>query len=303
MTSEGLTVRAVASLTSQRGAGGMCDGMSIREHNTVLYARTDSRRENFTLLHEYAHLLLAKDTDAAIWLADQEEPMLERERLCDDIAAALLIPDEVLNGIVGTGPVTAQHLVDLFQATEASQVVCTIALARRLTCTGAIILTDRQTNTVVHAALVDEPSVYPTKNQAVPTDHPLTKIVPGQHICRESYWATPWGTRSPYYLDATATEKRTYSVLAELDLWDVSNLHLNVPEPAALHRPSASIQCPCGYKGIVTGFPCADCGKQFCPRCQRCDCDRRAALAVRCQGCTVSMPRHDIVDGRCSNCR
>jgi len=47
----------------------------------------------------------------------------------------------VLNGIVGTGPVTGQHLVDLFQSTEASQVVCAIALARRLTCTGAIMLT------------------------------------------------------------------------------------------------------------------------------------------------------------------
>jgi Zn-dependent peptidase ImmA (M78 family) len=302
MTDEGLTVRAVA-LSSERGAGGMCDGMSFRNPNVVLYARTSSRRENFTLLHEYAHLLVARDSEAAIWLADQDEPLLELERLCDDIAGSLLIPEEVLNEIVRAGPVTGQHLLDLFHRTEASQVACAIALSRRLTCTGAIMLTDRQTNTVVYAALVDEPSVYPTRKQALPGDHPLAKIVSGQHIRRESFWATPWGTRSPYYLDATATERRTYSVLAELDLWGISHLHLNVPEPAAPTRPSASVRCPCGFHGNVTGFPCSDCGKPFCPRCQRCDCERRAALTVRCEKCTVSVPIRDIENGLCSNCR
>lgn len=168
---------------------------------------------------------------------------------------ALLIPDDLLNGIVGKDPITGQHLLDLYLATEASQVVCAIALARKLTCTGAILLTDRRTNTVVHAVLVDEPSVYPANNQAVPGDHPLTRIQPGQQVCRESFWATPWGTRSPYYLNATATAKRTYGILAELDFRGISTLHLNSPEPATATRPCTTINCPCASTEPPLDYP------------------------------------------------
>ncbi|CAG7632568.1 ImmA/IrrE family metallo-endopeptidase [Rhodococcus opacus] len=303
MTTEGLVVRAVRALSSSRGAGGMCDGMSFSEHGTVLYAPTDSRRQNFTLLHEYAHLLVENDDQAMIWLADREDPKTELERLCDDIAAGLLIPEELLTSIVGTPPITGQHLLDLFVASEASQIVCAIALARRLTCTGAVLLTDRLSNTVVHAALVGEPGVYPASRQPVPSDHPLARIRPRQQIITKSFWSTPWGTRSYYYLNATATEKRTYSVLAEVDLWGLSNLHLDTPELPSSTRTTRTITCSCGYSGNAAGFPCTECGKPFCPRCQRCDCERRASLTDRCTICFVSVPRRDLVEGICSNCR
>lgn len=303
MTSEGLAVRPVRSLTSARGAGGLCDGMSFSEHGTVLYAPTESRRQNFTLLHEYAHILVEDDDQALIWLADRIDPTTELERLCDDIAAGLLISEELLSSIVGTGPITGRHLVDLFVATEASQVVCAIALARRLTCTGAVLLTDRSTNTVVHAALVDEPAVYPAARQPVPSDHPLTRLRPNERISTRSFWSTPWGKRSYYYLNATATEKRTYSVLAEVDLWGISDLHLDIPELPLSTRTTRAVTCSCGYHGSTAGFPCSECAKPFCPRCQRCDCERRASLTERCAVCFISVPRRDLVDRVCSNCR
>jgi hypothetical protein len=303
MTGTGLIVRSVPTLTSGRGTGGMCDGMSFSEHDTVLYAPTESRRQNFTLLHEYAHLLVDNDEEALIWVADQNEPALELERLCDHIAADLLVPDHVLDQIVSEGPITGQHLIDLYRNTEASQIVCAIALSRRLGCTGAIMLTDRATQKVVHASLVGEPSVYPSKNQAVPSSHPLLRISPGEQVCRESFWATPWGTRNPYYLNAAATEKRTYSVLADLDLWNAEQLHLPVAEYAPDRRPRAGVTCACGFKGPVTGWPCPDCNKQFCRRCKSCDCDRRAALTERCSECFLSIPRIDLEAGICSGCR
>jgi hypothetical protein len=303
MADAGLVVRSVATLTSSRGAGGMCDGMSFSDHNTVLYAPTESRRENFTLLHEYAHLLVEQDDEALIWLADQDEPALELERLCDDIAAALLIPDDILDRIVGRGPIAGQHLIDLFLETQASQAVCAIALARKLGCTGAILLTDRGTGTVVQAKLVGQPRVYPSAGQAVPSGHPLLRIQPGEHICRESYWATPWGTSHPYYLSAAATQKRTYSVLAETDLWAVVDFHMPPGPTAEDKRPRTSVSCPCGFEGPVTGWPCPDCDKQFCPQCKRCDCHRRASLTERCTKCFLNIPRIDLVGGICSNCR
>jgi predicted RNA-binding Zn-ribbon protein involved in translation (DUF1610 family) len=303
MGATGLRVLPVTKLTSSRGAGGMCDGMSFAEHSTVLYAPTDSRRENFTLLHEYGHLLVDADDAAMNWLADQEDPAIERERLCDDIAAGLLIPNYVLDQIVGNGPVTGQHLIDLFLRTQASQIVCAIALSQRLGCTGMVMLTDRGTNTVVFAALVGQPSIYATSKQAVPSGHPLSRISTGEHVCRESFWATPWGTRTAYYLNAAATDKRTYSIHAEVDVWGAEGLHLIPPQVSTDARPRRAITCGCGFSGNVTGWPCPDCGRHFCPRCQSCDCARRAARTERCDKCFVNVPRIDLVAGICSGCR
>ncbi|MEC3975786.1 ImmA/IrrE family metallo-endopeptidase [Amycolatopsis sp. H20-H5] len=302
MIGTGLTVRAVEQLTSRRGAHGICDGMSFSEHNTVLYSPTDSRRENFTLLHEYGHLLVMQDEEAVNWIADQDEPAIELEKLCDEIAAMLLVPDEVLDAIVGKGPVTGKQLLDLFLTTEASQVVCAIALARRLTCTGAIVITDRTTQKVVYARLVDRPAVYPSSGQGVPSDHPLARLQPGQQLVRKSFWSTPWGTRNTYYLNAAASPKRTYAVLAELDLWNVDNLHVTGPEHERIDRARTTFACSCGFSGGTTGFPCPACGKQFCPRCGRCDCQRRQSLTEACKTCFAQSPKNDLQNGVCSDC-
>jgi hypothetical protein len=300
----GVRMQAVDQLTSARGAGGMCDGLSFAGPRTVLYAPTpDSRRENFTLAHEYGHLLVDADDDALSWLADQPQPGVEQERMCDDIAAALLVPDSKLDAIVGAGPITGQHLVELFTHTQASQVVCAIALARRLGCAGAVLLTDRVTNTVVHAALVGSLAVYPRRGQDLPTAHPLRLLQNGARVCRESFWATPWGQRETYYLNAAATTKRTYSVLAVTDLWGSTNFHAPSQEAEVDLRPTDVLSCRCGFTGNVTGWPCDDCGRMFCPRCKNCDCARRAALTERCTCCTVHVARTSLVNGLCSGCR
>ena len=265
---------------------------------------TETRREHFTLLHEYAHLLIAKDSVVLNWLADRDNPAWEIERLCDEIAATLLVPDDVLNKVVGTGPIKGQHLLDLFQAIPAaSQVVCGIALSRRLGCTGAILMTDRRTHTVVHAALVGEPDVYPRTDQALPDGHPLRGIQPGGHICRKSFWTTPWGVRRDYYLDAAASTKRTYAVLADLDLWAIERLHLTPPTAQDTPRPSAHMACSCGFEGVATGWPCTACGQPYCPRCKNCDCARRASLTGLCDRCYLAAPHADLTAGVCSGCR
>lgn len=300
----GLHLEPVTRLTSSRGAGGMCDGMSLSGGKVVLYAPTpNSRREHFTLLHEYAHLLVDADDEALGWLADQELSGDEQERMCDEIAAALLVPDQDLDAIARSGAVTGQTLIDLFKETQASQVVCAIALARRLGCIGAVLLTDRTTHRVVHAAVVGRMSVYPRPDQPVPTGHPLRFIQPGTRVCRESFWATPWGDRRPYYINAAATAKRTYSILAETDLWGAETFHVPLPAAPLEQRPSEDLTCACGFSGKTTGWPCDYCDKQFCPRCKNCDCARRDSLLERCSKCTVHVARTDLVGGRCSGCR
>src|SRR5580692_7705625 len=89
----GIRVMPVPQLRDARGVSGWCDGLSFMNDGIICYAPSPwSRRQNFTLLHEFAHLCVEGDDDALDWLADRAEPPAELERLCDAIAAEILIP-------------------------------------------------------------------------------------------------------------------------------------------------------------------------------------------------------------------
>lgn len=298
----GVGVR-VGELEDRSGTRPFCDGLSTANGIVLYMASPGSRRENFTLLHEYAHLLVADDIDAMIWLADQADVARATEQLCNEVASLLLVPATVIDAIVGDGPIRAEHLQQLHRDTEASQVAIAIALARRLTTAGAVLLIDRANHTVARAVLVGELAIYPSNGQPVPTANPLHRIEPGSHIHQRSWWAAPWGERQGFYLDATASARRAYAVLATTDLWGMEAFHggEDISQPQA--RPASVRSCPCGYSGPMRGFPCPDCGRHFCPKCGKCACDARNAAAVRCRKCTLSFAPTALIDGLCSEHR
>lgn len=300
MTSVGLRV---GELDQREDARPFCDGLSTVTGIVLYMTSPGSRRENFTLLHEYAHTLVSNDIDAMSWLADQRDIARATEQLCNEVASLLLVPAEVIDTIVGNGPIRAEHLQQLHRDTEASQVAIAISLARRLTADGAIVLIDRASHTVAQAILVGELAIYPTNGQSFPTAHPLQRIEPGAHIHQRSWWAAPWGERQDYYLDATASARRAYAVMATTDLWRMESFHGGDDSPPPRARPASVRACPCGYSGPMRGFPCPNCDLQFCPNCSKCVCDYRNAAAVQCRNCTLSYASTALVNGLCSECR
>jgi len=300
MTSTGLRI---GEFDQRAEARRFCDGLSTATGIVLYMASPGSRRENFTLLHEYAHTLVANDIDAMIWLADQTDIPRATEQLCNEVASLLLVPATVIDAVVGHGPIRAEHLQQLHRETGASQVAVAIALARRLNANGAVMLIDRARGTVVQAILVGELAIYPTNGQPVPTAHPLCRIEPGDHIHQRSWWATPWNERQDYYLDATASTRRAYAVMATTDLWHMESFHGGEDVPQRQVRPASVRSCRCGYEGPMCGFPCTDCGEQFCTNCRKCLCDYRTAAAVPCRECMLSYAPTALVNGLCSDCR
>lgn len=305
LTGRGYTVTAVPELAETRGAGGWCDGMSLHRHETLLYVPTDSKRQNFTILYEFAHGLVDADDAALDWLGEQDDPEQKLEQLCNEIASRLLLPDPVLDAVVGTGPVEAAHVRVLADTTAASQEACAIALARRLPCAGMVLLTDRSTQQVVRAAVRGDLQLRPRPGDPVPQLHSLRRLRSGEHLRTRSFWSPPWGggERHLLYLDADAGPRRAYAVLAVSDIWRIDAFHpgdLDEPPPV---RPEGHRRCRCGFAGSVTGYPCPHCAQPFCPRCGDCDCCRRDAMLVQCGGCYLSVAARDIVDGLCSDCR
>ncbi len=303
----GLRVREQAELAQRRDAGGWCDGISFLDDGVILYAPSPfSRRENFTLTHELGHKLTEEDDDALDWLADRDQPGRDLEQLCDLIAAGMLLPEALVTQVLDRCAPEAAHIRALYEASAASEVVCAIALAQRLPCQGAVVIMDIGSSTVSYASVASPeddgwPLAYPWPKQEIPAHHRLARLDADQAVREKSWWATPWGERQNYYLDAVTGSRRVHAVLAVRDLWQVTRFHTDTSETAG--RPVHHLNCSCGYHGTARGYPCSDCGQPYCPSCKECQCSRRNAALVVCEKCFVSVARADIVDGRCSDCR
>jgi hypothetical protein len=309
----GLKVQEAEHLTERRADGGACDGLSFLRDGVILYAPTwSSRRENFTLAHEVGHWLVSQVPEIFDWLFGQAEPKRFLETLCDRIAQRLLLSEGVLAAVVGSGPVRARHVVDLYESSQASMPACAIALAARLPGLGAVMLVDRDYKTdklIVRYASVRPdkhhgwPKVYPWPGQELPSAHPLRFLTDGAAVQRRTFWATPWGERADFYMDALAIkERRTIAVLADTDLWGVAKFHPQTRREFD-QRPEQEITC-CGQVRTPRGYPCQNCHQVRCPSCGKCRCDRQNDELVMCAGgCFLSYRPNLLVEGRCEDCR
>jgi len=306
----GLRVRPVEKLADRRGAGGWCDGLSFREHGVVLYAPSPySRRENFTLVHELAHGLVDADDDVLDWIADQPDPGRELEAVCDAVAQRLLMPAAIIDAVLADERPRAEHVRLLHEASAASEPVCAIALAARLTCQGAVVISDLGGAVVSYASVRapdDEgwPSIYPWPGQEIPAAHPLRLLRPGESRRQRSFWTAPWGGRQDYYLDVVAGRHRAHAVLAVYDLWGVTGFH-GGDQPVTNRRPGRSLTCHCGFDGVVRGYPCTECRQPFCPDCKECRCDRERRQQVTCPTCFTAVKPNQLRQGgqRCLYCQ
>ena len=286
-----------------RGAGGWCDGVSIIEGGLILYRPTPSRRENFTLLHELAHHLIASNIDCVSWLADQPEPPRVLEQLCDLVAAEILLPPDEVAAALRHGPPDAPAVVALFEATNASRSACAIAIARKLPCDGFVALIEEGSDEVFFAARNLDTRPYAWRGDPLPAGHPLRRHPPPGRAL--TWWPTPGGAdRREYYMSAATAGGWVFAVFAEGNLFGVPGFHL--PQIVEEDRGyDGEITCPCGYRGKTRWWPCPSCGISQCPRCDECECDRRARREKRvpCRRCYTSVLPHLLIDGLCDGCR
>lgn len=302
-----LTVSAVEHLASARDDGGACDGVSFLQDGVILYAPTPwSRRENFTLAHELGHWLAEKAPDIYDWVADQNEPGRLLETVCDRVAQRLLLPESATAAVVGSGPIRAHHLIDLYNTTQASRPVCAIALAKHLPGLGAIAIIDRYSGAVTHASVKPDPvqgwpTVFPWREQQLNESHPLLNLTPETSTARRLVWRTPWDAQADFYVDAVGDDRRVIAVFCDLDLWELERFHAPSQRDFDI-RPLLTGSC-CGTTFERRGYPCSECGQPFCPRCGDCRCERDAKRALICTECSLQFQPHLVIDGLCMDCR
>lgn len=306
MTSElGLDVIPALHLTDSRTAGGVCDGVSFLEDDVVLYAPSLSRRQNFTLAHETGHWLLEHTEGFLDWVADQETPAQAVETICDRIAQMLLLSKEQVAAVVGSGPVRARHVMELYNASSASRRVCAIGLAQSLPGLGAVVIIDRETGIVELSSVHPDPekgwpTVYPWNGQVLSPGNPFRSIGTGVSAKKLMRWESPWGTHADFYVDGISDDLRLYLVFSSTDLWGTT-AGFTAKEIEFTAAPERQIFC-CGKTRVSRGFPCSKCGQPFCPNCKECSCDKRAAREGECKECRSRVLPHLLQDGLCENC-
>jgi hypothetical protein len=287
----GIRVMPVPQLRDTRGAGGWCDGLSFMNDGIICYSPSPwSRRQNFTLLHEFAHLRVDRDDDALDWLADRADPPADLERLCDAIAAEILIPGPIVTQLLGNSSPEPGHLRQLYAASSASEEVCAIALAPHIPVRGAVLLIRRNTATVTFTASSGYPSLRIPRGLPVPPRHPLRDL--GTHQ-RWAGWTSPdlrmaltdlpakaSGSRIPgerfFRAHAEAGPRRTTAILMDIagargsaddPLRGVGE---SPPDAARASEPMACLVC--GQTSARSSYPCEECDTPPCPACGRCRC-------------------------------
>jgi hypothetical protein len=281
----GIRIVPLDQLTSSRGAGGWCDGVSLTDDRVICFAPSPhSRRQNFTLLHEFGHFLANEDDEVLDWLADRSDPATDIERLCDAVAAQILLPESTTSRILDGRTPSPEHLQQLYSASEASEEVCAIALASRLSARGAVVLIRRRTATVAFAASSGWPPLLVPRGTAVPPHHPLRELGIRQ---RWSGWTTSDlrlavtelvpGTLIPNLLQtrAQAGPKRTTAILLDTRSIDGAEGHPLAGHALTPDRPHRhSLVCTrCGHRSNPNTYPCEECGDPPCWQCGQCRCE------------------------------
>lgn len=274
-----------------RGTECPIDGTYDPETTTIRYRRTgNTGRDNFTLLHELGHHLLAINEQ---WCYDIA-PALDRanvgktveELLVSTFASRTLIPDDIAAQAFRRG-VTAQAVAELNRTTEASATAC---LVRALSEPGhrLVMLTDH-VGQPWFAQTTGEPWSPGTR-----TRQPAIEAAAARAIDSDGNHRLDGGEGLRF-----GTGNTNHRVVFDVNV-DGSLVFVIVETTAfdaRIHNPRArddsatwTLDCVagCGNTFTTNESPgrCQTCGENKCPRCRGCECNQPAF----CARCTLALP-------------
>ena len=261
-----------------------CD--KISEPVRLLISKDASAgRRRFSVLHEYAHMLrdLIPEVLEALFAATNAGAVLE-ERMCDEFASRVLLPDALLDSALGPY-ITARTVHSLIAAAPASAEACAVAAARKLPAPGYVMLLSPDGNASFTAHNGD---VYYVSRGTAQTGLLAQAATgrPGRGRERARYST---GNLSQEMFVDTATENgRTVAILVtDSPPWGGLTI-------GAKRGPEgASGYCDnCAYEFTTFARTCDSCEQPPCPQCGQCACETAKATAGEriCDRCYLMLP-------------
>ena len=289
----------------RRGSGCTVEGTYDPGPPPRILAASDVAQERtwFTILHELGHHLIEVDVnlnELSITDADRRD-----EEICDEIAARLLMPEEIREELLPPRRFTARNVAKLYESTRASRQACCVTAASRLRAPGCVILAnaDGVATFIAH----DQTTQWRiARDTPQGEDSLITKAArwPTKHARGITKVRFASGAISgPMHGDAFAADDGwVYAVIVE----DTHSPWERTPKRVITNPWPDAEEIECGNCGEVSRSrraPCRRCGDRYCRRCGRCSCPLVAAVRL-CPGCFLQKASNQFTAGSevCADC-
>jgi IrrE N-terminal-like domain len=288
-----------ASLPPECSIAAACD-KSRRPARLLISKDASLGRRCFSVLHEYGHLLrdLIPAVLEVLFAAADAGAALE-ERICDEFASQVLLPDPFLESVLGPC-ITAQAVQSLIAAAPASAEACAVAAARKLPAPGYVMLLSPDGTATFTAHNSD---VYFIR-RGTAQDGLLAQASSGRPVRGREQVRYSTGNRSQeMFLDAATANGRTVAVLV-IDSPPWGGLTVGKkrgPEGTTGYCGN------CAHEFTLFARPCDTCEQPSCPQCGQCACETPKAVSGErpCDRCYLMLPPAAYPDASstiCSEC-
>lgn len=287
------------SATSSSGCP--IDGLYLHEDRRIVVASSPSAgRVHFSVLHEVGHHLVDDDDDIVqlLWDAGPDRSAAAREKLSNEIAAALLLPDSLIDSHIPEAGPHASDVISLIEASSASAEACAVAAARRLPGLGYVVLAERD-GTLRFAA--GSPSALPIARHTPQGErHFLARAADGHGQESGVTLTVSGGTPTdPMHADARPFGSGALGVFTDGKAPWVTLSRLPAPE-----FRSFDVHCPrCNDVVETYKAACRRCCEHRCEQCGWCECQTQEVAELTCRECLMSKNADLVKGGVCVDCR
>lgn len=254
---------------------------------TIAIGRSLSRgRRAFTALHELGHHLQLNNIDLAVALcAPGVDSHALEEGACDEFAAGLLLPADVVAKHIGSKGPTADDVAGLTRGATASRSAVCVRASQLLPSPGHIVLLNAD-GTVFFAASSGE---LPLR-RGRPQTHPFLRkaLAAGTHQTHGMVrWSYRDGIQGPEMYAQSADAGGLVVVVSMLDHapWETFSPPSRQDGPRARSRICAR----CNEDTWSYQAACERCGAPPCHSCGACECEPAVKERV-CTSCRMSYP-------------
>jgi uncharacterized protein DUF955 len=264
-------------------------------HPWIIYANdVHEDRARFTIIHELGHHLLA--TVAATLLDDldtlggsAEGAIQAEESVCHRLAGNLLVPDDLLAGVIGDDRVVPQHVVTIHKHGAASWEAVAVRVAEAMPIAGAVILLRDGATVSFCAASSRMGSAWWPRDSVLDPDGPLARgLELKQTAQREQYRFALAYPRAMFCDTLPVHEGFAIGVLSERPS-DGSLSIIEAAEPLWKQREEFCEWHPGVERDVGWCYRCK--GKR-CPECGRCGCSHPVRNPT-CPECRMINPFRD----------
>ncbi len=256
----------------------------------TMHRSMTAERDNFTILHEYAHYLQQQDRDWALGVLAQlsnfESDALQ-ESVCDEFASIVLFPDDVVASKLGT-VFDAQFLAELHRDSAASRSACCMRAIQVAPGVTECMVVSTDSSGTVHFARSNSNSLFAVPSGSVQEDFVRLFAMASANggkaggISQVGMRYSNGQTRNDLKIDLAIDHTGRYAFAVITPMYKFGTPAWERDERECNSGSCGDVFSWTGDLGI-----CPRCGEPHCPKCSTCGCEK--PISRTCVACFTEL--------------